>query len=317
MIDSGLARVARYDAGRGINTLLVEKISRASADQRTGRAGRTSDGICIRLWDARHHAARPAESSPEIHRVDLSEAILALKSAGVTDVGTFPWLDAPNPDALSRALTLLDDLGATAADGSATPVGRRLARLPLHPRLGTLLLAAEESDFAREAAVAAALLSGRPLFLKKDSAEQHALRDDITDFAPLLRAFDAAARARFDPSACSRLGVRATAAREAAKIASRLLGSLAYRDTNPTNLREPGSDFAKALLRAFPDHVARVTSKGTLACDVAGGRRGKIDKASVIRSADVVVATEIAEIEGRDIQVTLREYHHDRSRLAP
>ena len=164
VIDSGLARVARYDAGRGINTLLLEKISRASADQRTGRAGRTSDGICIRLWDARHHGSRPAETSPEIHRVDLSEAVLSLKSAGVTDAATFPWLDPPLPEALDRALTLLDEIGAATHDGPATPFGRRLARLPLHPRLGTFLLAAEESEFAREAAVAAALLSGRPLF---------------------------------------------------------------------------------------------------------------------------------------------------------
>src|SRR5947208_17185450 len=95
VIDSGLARIPRHDPYRGINTLLIEKISRASADQRAGRAGRTAPGRCIRLWSQSEHAERPVQELPEIKRLDLAEVILMLKAAGVDDLQKFRWLEAP------------------------------------------------------------------------------------------------------------------------------------------------------------------------------------------------------------------------------
>src|SRR6266576_3288516 len=112
VIDSGLARIPRYDPYRGINTLLVEKISRAAADQRAGRAGRTAPGHCLRLWTAHDQSARPAQELSEVKRLDLSEVILTLKASGVSDVKNFRWLEAPEARALERAETLLTDLGA-------------------------------------------------------------------------------------------------------------------------------------------------------------------------------------------------------------
>ena len=103
VIDSGLARIARFDARRGINTLLVEKISRASADQRTGRAGRTAPGHCLRLWTEREHLDRAAQELPEVKRLDLAEVVLTLKASGIDDIGTFRWLEPPEPQALARA----------------------------------------------------------------------------------------------------------------------------------------------------------------------------------------------------------------------
>ncbi|MFM9031826.1 MAG: helicase-related protein, partial [Opitutaceae bacterium] len=103
VVDSGLARVARFDPHRGINTLLVEKISAASADQRAGRAGRTAPGVAVRLWTESEHARRPAQELPEVRRLDLAEVVLTLKAAGVDDVAAFPWLEAPEPRALERA----------------------------------------------------------------------------------------------------------------------------------------------------------------------------------------------------------------------
>src|SRR4030095_8410533 len=114
VLDSGLARIPRYDPYRGINTLLVEKISRAAADQRAGRAGRTAPGHCLRLWTAHDHSARPAQELAEVKRLDLAEVILTLKAIGVSDVRTFRWLEAPDARALERAETLLTDLGAIA-----------------------------------------------------------------------------------------------------------------------------------------------------------------------------------------------------------
>jgi ATP-dependent helicase HrpB len=114
VVDSGLARLARFDPHRGINTLLVEKISAASADQRAGRAGRTAPGVCLRLWTEREHTQRALQELPEVKRLDLAEVVLTLKAAGIDDVANFPWIEMPDPKALARAEDLLRDLGAVA-----------------------------------------------------------------------------------------------------------------------------------------------------------------------------------------------------------
>lgn len=112
VIDSGLARIPKHDPWRGINTLLVERISRASADQRAGRAGRTASGRCVRLWSKSQHAYLPIDPLPEVLRLDLSEVVLTLKAAGVEDLLSFRWLDSPGSHGLELAESLLADLGA-------------------------------------------------------------------------------------------------------------------------------------------------------------------------------------------------------------
>ena len=112
VIDSGLARIPRYDANRGINTLLIERISQASADQRAGRAGRTAPGRCIRLWSRPEHDERAPQELPEIKRLDLAEVVLTLKAAGVEDLRKFRWLEKPDEISLTHAEELLLDLGA-------------------------------------------------------------------------------------------------------------------------------------------------------------------------------------------------------------
>ena len=112
VIDSGLARVARYDAERGLGMLLLEPISRASADQRAGRAGRTAPGVCHRLWTESGHLNRAARNTPEIQRSDLAEVVLLLHSLGIADATRFDWLDQPNPQSVARAEKLLRTLGA-------------------------------------------------------------------------------------------------------------------------------------------------------------------------------------------------------------
>ncbi|MDR0901229.1 MAG: helicase [Opitutaceae bacterium] len=114
VIDCGLARMARFDPHRGINTLLIEKISVASADQRAGRAGRTAPGVCVRLWTEREHGQRAPQELPEVRRLDLSEVVLTLKASGIDDVAGFPWLEKPDAKGLERAEMLLADLGAVA-----------------------------------------------------------------------------------------------------------------------------------------------------------------------------------------------------------
>jgi len=125
VIDGGLARMARYDPHRGINTLLIEKISAASGDQRAGRAGRTALGVCVRLWTEREHAKRPVRELPEVKRLDLAEVVLALKASGIDDVDDFPWLEKPEPKSLERAEDLLADLGALEPVSTMAGRGRR------------------------------------------------------------------------------------------------------------------------------------------------------------------------------------------------
>src|SRR5262249_22580977 len=134
VIDSGLARVHRYDAKRGINVLRVEPISQASATQRAGRAGRTAPGTCRRLWSQAEHRARPMHDTPEIRRLDLAEPLLQLKSFGVVNVAEFPWLEPPEAVAIERAENLLKKLGATGADSRITDVGQKMSAFPTHPR---------------------------------------------------------------------------------------------------------------------------------------------------------------------------------------
>ena len=126
VIDSGLARIARYDSNRGINTLLIEKISQANADQRTGRAGRTAPGTCMRLWSRSEHDERVPHEMPEIRRLDLSEVVLTLKASGVEDLRAFRWLEKPDEISLTHAEELLADLGALkAVSAGVLACGRR------------------------------------------------------------------------------------------------------------------------------------------------------------------------------------------------
>src|SRR5919108_2092087 len=128
VIDSGLARIPRYDPYRGINTLFVEKISQSAADQRAGRAGRTAPGTCIRLWSQDEHAHRPVRELPEVKRLDLSEVVLTLKAAGVEDLRKFRWLEPPEEQSLAHAEELLTDLGALAPLAPALSLGERESR---------------------------------------------------------------------------------------------------------------------------------------------------------------------------------------------
>ncbi|HXC36533.1 MAG TPA: helicase-related protein, partial [Candidatus Acidoferrales bacterium] len=220
VIDGGLARIARYDANRGINTLLIERISQASADQRAGRAGRTAPGVCRRLWSRDEHSHRAPRELPEIKRLDLAEVVLTLKAAGVDDLRKFRWLEKPDEISLAHAEELLCDLGALAhededgrskiEDGdrkedanpasilhlpsSITPVGRKMLAFPLHPRYSRMLLAAQEYNCVYQAALVAALTQGRDLLLRNMDRETNSAREDLlggkasSDFWMLMRA---------------------------------------------------------------------------------------------------------------------------------
>jgi len=311
VIDSGLARIAAFDVRRGINTLHVRKISRAAAEQRAGRAGRTAPGRAFRLWSQPDHAKREAFEIPEVHRIDLADAVLSLKSAGVSDVGVFRWLTSPTSEALARAEAQLHDLGATDGEGALTAAGRRMAALPLEPRAARLMLAGAEYDCASEAAFIAAAIEGEELFLGGKSGRQREdfqQPGDLSDFAADWRAFDTACGVGFDLGRCQNIGVSARAARETAKVFDRLasLAKKAGFSWHAPDFTVRGEAVAHAMLAAFSDHLAIRLNQGTLACRMTANRKGRLDDRSCVKSATAFVAAEITEVQAREVVTHLR-----------
>lgn len=153
VIDSGLQRVPRFEPGAGVTRLETVRVSRASADQRRGRAGRTEPGVCYRLWDEPQTTSLRPFTEPEIRSADLSGLLLDLAEWGVTDPATLSWLDPPAPSAVIAAREDLQTIGALDADGRITPEGRRVRALPLPPRLARMVLAAQSQEAADLAAI--------------------------------------------------------------------------------------------------------------------------------------------------------------------
>ncbi|MDX6719897.1 MAG: ATP-dependent helicase HrpA, partial [Solirubrobacteraceae bacterium] len=197
VVDPGSARISRYSSRLKVQRLPIEPISQASADQRKGRCGRQSDGICIRLYSEEDFAARPAFTDPEILRTSLASVILQMEALGLGEVEDFPFLDSPDRRQVRDGIALLHELGAldpTARDRRKrlTPLGRRLAQLPVDPRLGRMVLEADRLGCADEAIVIAAALSiqdprVRPLEERAAADQQHArFKDERSDFLGYL-----------------------------------------------------------------------------------------------------------------------------------
>jgi len=192
VVDSGLARVKRYSWRNKVEQLRIEAISQASAQQRAGRCGRIGPGVCIRLYDEADFKTRPAFTDPEILRSSLASVILRMKSLGLRDIATFPFVDAPSGRAIADGHHLLQELGALEEDGSLSAVGQALARLPVDPRLARMILAAHDQHCLEELLVIAAALSvqdprERPL-AERDAAQaaQARFRDDKSEFLSYL-----------------------------------------------------------------------------------------------------------------------------------
>ena len=312
VIDSGLARVARFDPHRGINTLLVEKISAASADQRAGRAGRTAPGVCMRLWTEREHAQRPRQELPEVKRLDLSEVVLTLKSSGVVDIANFPWLEKPDAKGLERAERLLTDLGALDVSHSTiTEVGRKMMRFPVHPRYARMLLEADARGCVRSIALMAALTQGRNFLLRgvprdvDDAREDQLGEEHESDFFLLMRAWRFADQARYSLDACRRLGLHAQGARQVGPLFESFLEIASKEGLDTSERRIDGNDVRKCVLAGFSDQLAKRLDAGTLRCELVHGRRGLLARESTIQKAPLLVAAEVSEVEGRGGEVNV------------
>lgn len=251
VVDTGLHKVARYDAERAIDSLELERISMDSADQRAGRAGRLGPGVVFRLWDERDRL-RP-HRDPDIARIDLSGPALDVLSWG-GDPRTFEWFEPPSPDRLETALDLLTRLGAF-DNGALTEIGRRMSSIALHPRLARILI---ESDGADEAALACAMLSDRQVLP----------RHPATTTCDLFTAMDRELQPHL--------------LRNAREL-QRAFGRKGKRSVDERTLR-------RALLAGYPDRVAQRRSAGDARVRLASGHGAWIGPESGVREGEFVLA---------------------------
>jgi ATP-dependent helicase HrpB len=300
VVDSGLARTLRYDAGSGLDRLVLGRISRASSDQRCGRAGRQAPGWCLRLWTAHEQRGLVPFERPEIARVDLAWPALQLLAWGERDLTGFGWLEPPDPAALARALDLLAGLGALEG-GHVTALGQSLARFPLHPRLARLLVGGARRGVLHESALAAALLSerdpfraprqhGRPSEL---GSRRTSSRSDVLDRVEALAAFS-----RRHPAG-DELPLQPGAARQTLRAAEQLESMAGRLLDGPTadSAEAPHVDPADALLaalaEAYPDRIARRREPGSPRAVMVGGKGLRLAPSSAVVEEELFAAVDL------------------------
>jgi ATP-dependent helicase HrpB len=302
VVDSGLARQMRFDPTVGLDRLSLVPISKASADQRAGRAGRTAPGTCLRLWDERSHRHRPDFEQAEIQRVDLAAPVLQLLSWGEADVLAFPWFETPSPSAVEKALSVLAGLEAI-EEGALTDIGRVLARLPVHPRIARLLIEGSRRGCANRTALAAAILSERDPFMRSAgparvsdrgprTAANYVSRSDVLDRVAALEEFASAGRAEtaFGP-------INRSAAAFVFRARDQLLAEVSQVETQGSGSLRTGTPadeaFRQALLAAFPDRLARrrdsTNGKGVM----VGGRGVRLAPQSAVTDAELFLCIDV------------------------
>ncbi len=283
VVDSGWVRQLRHDPASGLDRLDTIRVSRASAEQRAGRAGREAPGLCLRLWSAADDLALRPFDLPEVKRVDLAGALLALAAFGESDAGRFGWFEAPDPARLESARRQLLGLGALDRHG-LTAIGRRLAALPLAPRLGRLVLEGERRGVAADAALVAALLSDRDPLRASSSAQRADSRSDLID---RLEALDPRRHGRLYRAQRQILdtlkhdeGASGTGERESTISSSRATGD--HRE-----------GLLRAIAAAFLDRLCRRRERRSERALMVGGRGVRLASASTVREAELFVAVEL------------------------
>jgi ATP-dependent helicase HrpB len=299
VVDSGLARVAGHAPWSGLPTLTVAKISRASATQRAGRAGRTRTGHCTRLYTQADWSARPLHDAPEIERLDLAQTWLELASLGATDV---TWLDPPPETSRRAAEELLRRLGAVDGEGQVTPMGKRLLAFPLHPRQARVLVEAEARGVGRDGTVFAALMGEKDIrrSVRTDLGEGRRAHDAATERSDLSAALDLyreAEASRFSADVLRRMGLDASATWAVSRAAGHLRVSRAGHP--PEDAKQAEDALLMSVLAGYPDRVMKRGLGRSLAR--AGGGSAELSTSSVVRDAPWLVAVDADVQRGKAI----------------
>ncbi len=302
VVDSGLVRELRFDPAHGLDRLQLVRVSRASADQRAGRAGRQGPGLCLRLWTEHDDRSLAAATTPEIRRVDLAAPALQLLAWGESDLERFGWFEPPALAALERALALLADLGAIDA-GSPTLLGRSMAGLPVHPRLARLLIAGRGAGELERTALAAALLSEREVVQRSAGGPPRARVAGPSDLLDRLEAVEHFAGGGYGETS---LGpVHRGRARQVLRV-GRQLARLARHAPRLASggAQTPDRDEAllRALLAAYPDRIARRREPGSRRGVMVGGRGVVLAEASCVHDSDLFLCLDL-DSRGREALV--------------
>jgi ATP-dependent helicase HrpB len=298
VIDSGLARIAAHSPWSGLPTLTVQPISKASATQRAGRAGRTRAGRCLRLYTKGDFEGRRATDAPEIRRLDFTESDLALRSMGVTDVAHFEFFEAPQPSALAASDDLLQKLGALRADGSLSPTGERLLRFPLHPRQARLVVEAERRGVAKDGATVAALLGERDIRLETRTrfGDSRAGSKSLAGPSDLLELLDRYGEGVATGARSAGLDAGALSAVE--RVTRQLARQLDVSKAAPTTHEAREQALLLAILAGYPDRVAKRRRPRAPELVLSGGGSAALDPISVVHDAELLVAVDAEERRG-------------------
>jgi len=318
VVDTGLARQMQFDADIGLDRLELLPVSKASTDQRAGRAGRTQPGICLRLWEEATHRRRADFEVAELHRVDLSSAVLRVYDWGETDIAAFPWFEVPPGASVEHAQKLLKLLGAI-DDSGITSLGRQLARIPLGPRIARLLVEAQRFGQSDRAALMAALLSERDPFLRghrdlhADSntivrtTAIHRSRSDVLDRLHAVEDYLATGQSHSLCGEINRVAVR-TLTQVAAQLTSALrdVSVSASRSAEQSAITsdDPDQVLLRALVAGFPDRVAKrreaTGDKGLM----VGGRGVRLGPRSAVQKSTLFLCV---DIDGAGADATVRQ----------
>lgn len=294
VIDTGLARVAGYDPERGLDKLEVRRISRASATQRAGRAGRTAPGVAVRLWSEKEWERMPPFETPEIRRVDLAATVLELHAWGKPDPRAFGWYEPPDESTLAGAEALLSMLGAIDESGKITHVGHALAGMPVHPRLGRLLVAAAEQGLVREGATLAALMSEKDI-LRFERFDRNSLAGGA---GHLSGASDLLVRLELIESRAHDPRIDSQSLRQVLRVRDELL-RVAERlrpPRKPASRDDAEAALLKLVLYAYPDRVCRRRGGADRGVMVGGGGV-RLAAESVVKQAEFFVAVDARQDE--------------------
>ncbi|MDD2309026.1 MAG: ATP-dependent helicase HrpB [Desulfuromonadaceae bacterium] len=282
VIDCGVSRRLQYDPGNGLNRLVTVRESRASAEQRAGRAGRTAPGVCYRLYTPHTLHAMVPHTPPEIGVTDLSQLLLELAAWGVADPLQLGWLDAPPAAAQESARRLLVELDLFDAAGRITALGREVVRMPLHPRLGRLLFRSRELCCPGLGCRLAALLSERDLF--RSAAGSSPPQISSSDIAERLEAF-----INWRSSGYHDRRMDLSAVKNVERVARQLEKFLGVPEAKD-NFDRYDDRISRLLLAAYPDRTARRRGGGADGYLLASGRGARISERSAVRTADYIVA---------------------------
>jgi ATP-dependent helicase HrpB len=312
VIDSGLARVASHSPWSGLPALRVARVSKASAIQRAGRAGRTREGVCLRLFTRHDFETRPEHEAPAIRRLDLTETVLALRASGVDDLQGFAFFEPPPAAALSAAEQLLQRLGAVAA-GRVTDTGRRMLRFPLHPRQARLIIEGERRGVARDAATLAAVLGERDLRrearakLGRDPRSAKGVIAGPSDLLEMLERFEQAEAASFSAGSLQTLSLDPGATHAVARVRKQLLRLVDKSGPRPKTPEAIEQALGLCVLAGYPDRVARRRRTRSPELLLFGGGSATLSETSVVQDAELMVTVDAEERgTGRSAGVVVR-----------